>query len=138
MSVSRIEVADGTTHVGLDRVDRGEELRGRPLGVGGGALRATGVVVVVVVVIVVGGNARKRGSVRLRIVVVRWSRVAVQVLGLTGIRCSDFRNSRKMGIIRVHRVSVRRSRNRGHAAGELMVMKHSGARETHTQGGGYH
>lgn len=97
----RIEVVNGTTHVGLDGVNRGQELRGGPLGVRGSAVRATGVVVVVV-----GGDARERSIVRLRIVV-GGGRVAVQVLGLIGIRCSDFRDSRKMGIIRVHRVSVR-------------------------------
>ena len=42
---------------------------------------------------------------RLRIVM---RRVAVDVLGLTGIGCSNFRNSREsVGIIRVHRVSMR-------------------------------
>ena len=42
---------------------------------------------------------------RLRIVM---RRVAVEVLGLIGIRCSNFRNSREsVGIIRVHRVSMR-------------------------------
>ena len=51
-------------------------------------------------------NARKMSRVmRLRIVM---RRVALEVLRLTGIGCSNFRDSRKsMGIIRVHRVSVR-------------------------------
>ena len=99
MAVNREPVGfDRGTHVGFDRVDGGQELRRRPLRVRGSTVRATGVRVV-------SRDARKGSRMRLRIVM---RRVAVEVLGLIGIRCSNFRNSREsVGIIRVHRVSMR-------------------------------
>ena len=57
--------------------------------------------------VVMGCNARKGSRMRLRVVMSRGG-IAVKVLGMTGIRWSDFRDSRKsVGIIGVHRVSVR-------------------------------
>lgn len=60
-------------------------------------------------------DARKMmGRMRGGIVMSR-SRVVVKVLVLTGVRWCDFRDSMEtVGIIRVHRVSVRRGRDWGH------------------------
>ena len=94
----------GVTYVGLDRIDRGHHLRRGPLRVGRCASRSTGVVGMVDVRVRV--DARE-SRLRVRVVMRSVMRVTGHVLRLAGIMCRDFGDSREVGIIRVHRVSLR-------------------------------
>ena len=122
----------GATHVWLDGVNGGHDLGRRPLRVRGCASRSTGMVGVNVMV---RGDARES---RLRMRVVMGSSVAGHVLSLIGIVCREFRNSRELGIIRMHRVSLGRSRD-GRDAGvrSQYGVRAPEARRERTQDGDY-